>query len=153
MSVREEAERAYALCLEVLEKRLGLEIHHLGDSGNKTRIFRFSEGFTFLGIDFRGDKVIPARKTVDRFKTRITDILNPSNTESLLRALGSLRNTVLGWGDAFKPYHSTETFQLMDAYIRERLVLYLRGRGLLRGSVLAFQQGSQIHRHSLAGST
>jgi hypothetical protein len=70
---------------------------------------------------------------VERFKARIAGILNPSNAESLLHALSSLRSTVLGWGDAFRPYHSSEIFQLMDEYIREKLILYLRGRGLLAG--------------------
>jgi RNA-directed DNA polymerase len=130
-SSREEANRAYALCLSVLEQRLGLEIHHLGDVGSKTRIFPFPNGFTFLGLEFRGDKVIPSRKAVERFKSRITEILDPASEDTLLRVLSALRNTVLGWGDACRPYHSTEVFQELDEYIREALTLYLRGRGFL----------------------
>lgn len=130
---KEEAKRAYSLCLQVLEEKLGLEIHHLGEPGEKTRIFHFSEGFQFLGLEFRGNRVIPAGRAVDRFKARVVEILDPSSAESLLQGLNSLKNTVSGWGDAFRPYHSTETFQLMDDYIRERLTLYLRGRGLLAG--------------------
>jgi RNA-directed DNA polymerase len=132
-SSKEEAKRAYTLCLEVLEKNLDLEVHHLGEPGRKTNILHFSGGFKFLGIEFRGDRVIPAQQAVERFKARIAEILEPSNTESLLHALSALRNTVLGWGDAFRPYHSTEVFQQMDEYIREALTLYLRGRGLLAG--------------------
>jgi len=128
-SSKKEAERAYALCVEVLEKRLGLEIHHLGEAGNKTRIFPFSHGFTFLGIEFRGDKVIPSRKAVDRFRSRITDILDTGCEDSLLRALFKLRNTVIGWGEACRPYHSTEIFQELDEYIRVALTRYLRARG------------------------
>jgi len=130
-SSKEEARRAYALCLDVLETRLDLEIHHLGDTGNKTRIFPFPQGFTFLGLEFRGDKVIPAQKAVERFKSRIMEILDPSGEDTLLRALSAMRNTVLGWGDACRPYHSTEIFQELDEYIREALTLYLRGRGFL----------------------
>jgi len=130
-SSKVEAERAYCLCLEVLEGRLGLKIHHLGDPGKKTNIFPFSQGFTFLGLEFRGERCVPARKAVERFKLRITEILNPAGEESLLRALTALRNTIMGWGDAFRPYHSTETFQEMDEFIREALTLYFRGRGFL----------------------
>jgi RNA-directed DNA polymerase len=130
-SSKEKAVRAYALCLDVLETRLGLEIHHLGDPGNKTRVFPFAQGFTFLGLEFRGDKVIPAKKVVERFKSRIAEILDPSGQDTLLRALSALRNTILGWGDACRPYHSTEIFQELDEYIRGALTLYLRGRGFL----------------------
>jgi RNA-directed DNA polymerase len=130
-SSEEEAKRAYSLCREVLEDKLGLEIHHLGDPGGKTRIIHFSRGFKFLGVEFRGDRVVPAQQAVDRFKVRVAEILNPSNAESLLKALSTLRNTVLGWGDSFRPYHSTEVFQSTDEYIREALTAYLRGRGLL----------------------
>jgi len=132
-SSKNEAKRAYNLCLEILEKKLGLEIHHLGDPGKKTNILHFSEGFKFLGVEFRGGRVIPSQQAVERFKGRISEILEPSNKETLLRALSALRNTVMGWGDAFRPYHSTEIFQLMDEFIREALTRYLRGRGLLAG--------------------
>jgi hypothetical protein len=128
---REEAERAYALCLDVLERRLGLEIHHLGDPGHKTRIFRFAEGFTFLGLEFRGDKIIPSRKAIDRFKGRIGEILQSSSEVNMLRTLTLLRNTVSGWGEAFKQYHSTAIFQELDEYTREALTRYFRGRGFL----------------------
>ena len=116
---KEEAKRAYTLCLEVLEKKLGLEVHHLGEPGRKTNILHFSEGFKFLGVEFRGDRIIPAQQAVERFKARIAEILDPSNAESLLQSLSALRNTVLGWGEAFRLYHSTEAFQVMDEYIRE----------------------------------
>jgi RNA-directed DNA polymerase len=130
-SSAEQALKAYKLCLEVLEGKLGLKIHHLGDLGHKSRIFRFSQGFTFLGLEFRGDKVMPANKAVERFKTRITEILVPSSDESLLRSLTALRNTVMGWGDACRAYHSTEIFQRMDEYIRETLTRYFRSKGFL----------------------
>jgi RNA-directed DNA polymerase len=138
---KEQAMRAYALCLDVLETRLGLEIHHLGDFGNKTRVFPFASGFTFLGLEFRSDKVIPAKKAVERFKSRIAQILDPSGEDTLLRALSVLRNTTLGWGDACRPYHSTEIFQELDGYIREALTIYLRGRGFLTsGKALSLKQ-------------
>ncbi len=125
----EEAKRAYALCVEVLEKKLGLEIHHVGEAGNKTRIFPFSHGFTFLGIEFRGDKAIPSQKAVDRFKSRIDEIVDTKGEDDLLRALSKCRNTVIGWGEACRPYHSTEMFQELDEYIRLALTRYLRARG------------------------
>jgi RNA-directed DNA polymerase len=128
-SSKQEAEHAYALCLEVLEKRLSLEMHHLGEAGNKTRIIPFANGFTFLGIEFRGDKVIPSGKSVERIKSRIVEILDASGEYSLLRALSSLRNTVVGWGEACRPYHSTEIFQELDEHIRAALTRYLRGKG------------------------
>ncbi|MGA8142532.1 MAG: reverse transcriptase domain-containing protein [Candidatus Acidiferrales bacterium] len=130
-----EAHRAYKLCLEVLETRLGLKIHHLGEPSKKTSIFHFSRGFTFLGIEFRGDKLIPAPKAVERFKARINDILRTEGDNTVLRALVALRNTVLGWGDSFRQYDSTETFQKMDEYIREALTLYLRGRSFVGSNI------------------
>jgi RNA-directed DNA polymerase len=128
---KEEAQRAYALCLDVLEKKLALQIHHLGDPGNKTRIFRFLEGFTFLGLEFGGDKIRPSKKAVERFKSRIQEILDPASQVTMLRTLSSLRNTITGWGEAFKQYHSTAVFQELDEYTRESLTQYFRGRGFL----------------------
>ncbi len=130
---KEEAKQAYALSLKILEQKLGLQIHHLGDPGNKTRIFPFSEGFTFLGIEFHGDRVVPARKAVERFRSTIAETLDPAGEDSLLRVLTSLRNRLIGWGDACKPYHSTEIFQELDEHIRVALTRYLRGKGLLQG--------------------
>lgn len=128
-----EALSAYKLCVEVLERRLCLTLHHIEDPGSKSRVHHFSQGFTFLGVEFRGDRVLPSRKSVERFKSRLTEILEPSGPRTLLGALSELRNTTLGWGDANKPFHSTAIFQAMDELIRQALTRYLRGRGFLGG--------------------
>jgi RNA-directed DNA polymerase len=127
----ENAKEAYDLSVRILEGKLGLSIHHLADPGSKTRIIRFSQGFTFLGIEFRGNKVYPAQKAIQRFEERIAAILSTGGNGTLLDTLSELKHTIDGWGNAYVPFHTTEIFQRLDEYIRVRLTDYFRARGFL----------------------
>jgi hypothetical protein len=127
----DEARRAYDLSLTILEGRLGLRMHHLDAPELKTRIIRFSQGFTFLGVEFRGEKVLPSAKAIKRFRERIVELLGSSGEQNLLDTLSELKNTVLGWGNAYRIYHSTEIFQGLDDHIKEHVTKYFRARNLL----------------------
>jgi RNA-directed DNA polymerase len=127
----DEAKRAYDLCLSILEGKLSLSVHHLGDPGLKTRIIKYSEGFTFLGVEFRGEKVFPSPKAIKRFRERIAAILSTDGEANLLNTLSKLKNTIVGWGSAYRFYHSTEIFQNLDDFIREQIARYFRAHNLL----------------------
>jgi RNA-directed DNA polymerase len=130
---KDRARAAYDLSMEVLEGKLGLQMHHVGDPGHKTRIFEYNHGFTFLGVDFRGEKVYPSEKAVDRFRNRIAEILKSGAQQNLLNTLLDLKYTIIGWRNAFRPYHSTEIFQELDEFNRKKLEEYLRSHELLAG--------------------
>lgn len=128
-----EALDAYSLCLEVLERGLKLQLHHLDDPSAKTKITRFSEGFSFLGIQFKNGKVLPAEKVVIRFKEKVSFLTDPTRAGTILGSLFKLSNVIKGWGNAFKRYDTEHLFQDLDLFIRESLTTFLRYHGFYRG--------------------
>src|SRR5664279_4504682 len=73
---KEEAERGYRLCEQVL-KSLKLAIHPLEPQPSKTKIGWFpKEDLLFLGLRFESKYVFAAKKSKDRFVAKIGEILN-----------------------------------------------------------------------------
>src|ERR1700749_894124 len=88
---QEEANKAFVLCKEILEKQLHLTLHPLGSA--KTRIISFRKGLVFLGTEFKADQVVPSKAVVNKFRLKVASILDPQQGKSLLQTLTSLKNT------------------------------------------------------------
>lgn len=147
-----KARQAYDLARKILEDDLRLKIHPLGDENSKTRITLYSKGFTFLGLLFQGGRTTPGPKSVKKFKEKIASITDVREQRNLLGTLTALKNTIDGWGHAYRMYDSVQTFQLLDVYVREQLSSYLRANGLLgRGGTLGLQQRRFLGIPSLEG--
>ncbi|MGB7683769.1 MAG: reverse transcriptase domain-containing protein [Candidatus Acidiferrales bacterium] len=136
-----QARSAYALAKQILEGELHLKLHALEDVNLKTRITLYSKGFTFLGLHFQGGLITPASKSVAKFKEKIAAITDWRQGQNLLRTLTSLKNTIEGWGGAYRNYDSAGTFQSLDAHVREQLSRYLQSNGLLgKGQIIGSKQ-------------
>jgi RNA-directed DNA polymerase len=148
----QKARKAYDLAKRMLEEDLRLRMHPLGEESSKTRITLYSKGFTFLGLLFQGGQTTPGSKAVKKFKEKIASITDLHEGRNLLKTLTALKNTIDGWGHAFQMYDSFETFQNLDAYVREELSKYFREHGLLgRGHTIGFQQRKFLGIPSLEG--
>jgi RNA-directed DNA polymerase len=148
----ERARAAYGLAKNILEDNLRLKLHPLGDQNSKTRITLYSKGFTFLGLQFQGGRITPGSNSVKKFKEKISAITDHRQGQNLLKTLTSLRNTIDGWGNAYHMYDSLETFQGLDAFIREQVANYLRAYGLLgKGHILGNRQRRFLGIPSLEG--
>jgi RNA-directed DNA polymerase len=128
----QEAREAYQLCIEIMENQLQLKLHHLGDASEKTKITRFSDGLSFLGIRFENGKVFPVEKVVARFKEKVLFATDPSRTHTILRSLTKLSNVIKGWGNAFCRYDTEQLFQEMDLFVIENITKFLRHHGFYR---------------------
>lgn len=135
------AKAAFDLAQKLLEDKLKLKLHALGDKSSKTRITYFSKGFTFLGIRFEGSRIYPAHKAIKKFKEKIGKITDTRQGLNLLQALTKLRNTIVGWGQAYRMCDVDKTYADLDSVVKESLSLYLRTHGFLsRGHVLGTRQ-------------
>jgi len=147
-----QARSAYDLAKRILEDDLHLKLHALGDENSKTKITLYSKGFTFLGLQFQGGRTTPGSKSVKKFKEKISVITDHRQGQNLLKTLTSLKNTIEGWGHAYKMYDSLDAFQSLDAYVREQLATYLQANGLLgRGHNLGNHQRRFLGIPSLEG--
>jgi RNA-directed DNA polymerase len=151
-SSESQARSAYDLAKRILEKDLRLTLHPLAEESSKTRITLYSKGFTFLGLHFQGGRTTPGSKSVKKFKEKISAITDHRQGQNLLKTLTSLKNTIVGWGQAYQLYDSLGTFQGLDVFIREQLSNYLRVNGLLgKGHILGNHQRRFLGIPSLEG--
>lgn len=121
----EAALRAHDVCKATL-KSLNLDIHPLGDMNSKSRIGDYSkDGLTFLGIHFRDGEVFPTAKVVDRFKSKVDEILQPNAGLTLFNTLQRLSNLLNGWGKCYRSMRVAQIYQSLDDYVRASLESYL----------------------------
>jgi hypothetical protein len=139
-----EANEAYKASIELLEGRLKLRMHHVDEREMKTRITNYYEGFTFLGIQFEKGKLYPSAKVVARLKDKIERITQPHPHYPILNSLVSLRNTLEGWGNAFKGYDVQLIFQDIDKAVQSSLTKMLRFHDLFRRDVTLGQYHMKI---------
>jgi len=88
---------------------------------DKTRIVSLADGFDFLGFNIRryGDKLLikPSTAAVRRVRERLAaevKALRGANAAAVLRALNPV---VRGWAAYYRSVVSTQTFQMLDAYV------------------------------------
>jgi RNA-directed DNA polymerase len=119
---REEADRALALVQRWIEDN-GLTLHP-----TKTKIVDArTEGFAFLGYEFRGRLRLPRKKSLDKVKEAIRVHTRRTNGHSLRMILRRLNATLHGWFGYF--HHCIwPVYTSLDSWIRGRLRSILRKR-------------------------
>ena len=124
---REDAERALEMVRTWVEDN-GLTLHP-----TKTRIADSrTDGFAFLGYEFRGDLRLPRIKSRQKLKDTVRAKTKRNNGTSLNCIIGSLNQTLRGWFTYFRHCHGN-VFRDLDGYIRGRLRSILRKRAGRRG--------------------
>jgi RNA-directed DNA polymerase len=127
--------RSEAEAVAVLEKvrewtvQAGLTLHPV-----KTRIVNAEEkgGFDFLGYHFERGMKWPRKKSLDKFKDTIRAKTRRTNGHSLQVIIENVNRTTKGWFEYFKQSKSN-TFPVLDGWIRMRIRSILRKRQGLRG--------------------
>jgi RNA-directed DNA polymerase len=126
----ERAQQAHLLGRDIL-KTLNLEIHGLDEPNSKSRIGNFSkDGLLFLGIRFEGKEVFPAKKSIERLKSKVNDILKPASGDSLFKTLQKLANLINGWGKCYRAMRVLDIFQKLDDFVKSSVETYLERVGV-----------------------
>jgi len=98
----QEAEDAYKISKEVLERDLNLEIHARDDSDKKakTRVVLLSKKnpIKFLGIEFTGVKILPSGEKRQKLTYKLARLQSENNVRKLLN---SANNLLQGWIAAY----------------------------------------------------
>jgi len=126
-----DAKRAYEWVIERLT-RLGLK-----PAMEKTRIVHLrTEGIDFLGCHLRmamsrrykGRWYLyrwPSRKAMTKVRERIREITSCQHSGMKLCDVIAVLNPVLrGWGEYFRNGNAAHKFLVLDAYVRQRLVIF-----------------------------
>ncbi len=124
---REEAEAALEKAQEwTLQAQLTLH-------PEKTRIVdAVTEGFVFLGYEFRGGYRFVRQKSIAKIKETIRGKTKRCHGHSLERIIEEVNRSLRGWFEYYKHAHRT-TFRPLDAWIRMRLRSILRKRQNRKG--------------------
>lgn len=123
---KETLEIVKSVVISFMEKR-GLQL-----STEKTLITKITEGFDFLGWNFRkyNNKLIikPSKKSVKRFQESLSETIKhllPAEQQLLIL---KLNQKLRGWCN----YHSTvcakDTFKLIDFYVFRKLLWWMKRR-------------------------
>jgi RNA-directed DNA polymerase len=140
---REQAEQALEKVREIMGL-LRLELHP-----TKTRLVELGlgkEGFEFLGCHlrivrshFKGRNYLfrwPSKRAMKAIRLRIHDLTTCSRWAGMkdIREVISELNPVLrGWGGYFRTGNASSQFNLIDRYVRDRLLRLMERRGGQRG--------------------
>ena len=114
--------------------RLGLTLNEAKTSVKDAR----TEGFDFLGYTL-GPKFAPqggrrylgaspSRKSVQRIKDKIGDLLTPRNKGSWPQICGKLNRLLAGWSAYFSYGTRVRAYQAIDAYVGDRVRRFLAKR-------------------------
>jgi len=99
---KEDALRAYDIAIDEIEKKLGLELYHLGEDNSKTRIvLPAREKFSFLSIQFNGKELFPTKEKVMQLSEKIKITTNVKMQKDVLTILRKTNNLLCGWLAAF----------------------------------------------------
>jgi RNA-directed DNA polymerase len=114
--------------------RLGLTLNEAKTSVKDAR----TESFDFLGYTIGptfapqgGQKYLgasPSRKSVQRVKDKIGDLLTPRNKGSWLQIRGKLNRLLAGWSAYFSYGTCVRTYRAIDAYVGDRVRRFLAKR-------------------------
>lgn len=127
---KEEAEGMYEKLQPYLEKR-GLELAH-----DKTRVVHISEGFDFLGFNFRqyptkdGMRLFikPSKDSVKEAKRKIKEIFIWAKGREVSILIERLNQTIRGIANYWSPTVAKKIFRDIDNYILKRTLIYLKQR-------------------------
>ena len=126
----EKARQAHAFSRVALQT-LNLHIHALDVGGSKSKIGYFpKDGLLFLGIRFEGQQVFPASKAINRFESKVQEILDAKSGDSLFKTLQRLTNLINGWGKCYRTMRVVDIYQRQDEFIKGSVERYLRTLGV-----------------------
>ena len=119
--------------------RLGLTINEDKTSLKDAR----KERFDFLGYSFgphcyKGNgqwylSASPSKKSMQRFKTKIGNLLVPANTDPWPAVLGELNSALRGWSNYFSHGTRRAAYRAVDRYVYERVRDFLARRHKVAG--------------------
>jgi RNA-directed DNA polymerase len=119
--------------------RLGLTINEDKTSLKDAR----KERFDFLGYSFgphcyKGNgqwylSAGPSKKSMQRFKTKIGNLLVPANTDPWPAVLGELNSALRGWSNYFSHGTRRAAYRAVDRYVYERVRDFLARRHKVAG--------------------
>ncbi len=135
---RGRAAEALAWTKAVMTK-LGLTINEAKTSLRNAR----QERFDFLGYSFGAHLfeangkwylgASPSKKSVQRLKTRVGDLLVPSNIDPWPEVRDKLNRSLRGWSDYFGYGSRGKAFRGVDQYVIERVRRFLARRHKVQG--------------------
>ena len=125
---KEDIEKVYDILNPYLKER-GLEL-----AEDKTRITHISEGFDFLGFNFRrymtkdGFKHLskPSKSSIRQFKVKIAKIFKFSHGQNVDELIKSLNPLIIGTANYWKPSSAKKIFSKMDHYIWQKVIRFLK---------------------------
>ena len=119
--------------------RLGLTLNEVETSLKDAR----QERFDFLGYSFGPHRykangkwylgASPSKKSVQRFKTKIGNLLVPGNNDSWPEVRDTLNRSLLGWSNYFSYGTRRSVFRGVDRYVYERVRDFLARRHKVAG--------------------
>jgi len=119
--------------------RLGLTLNEVKTSLRNAR----RERFDFLGYSFGPHRykangawylsASPSKKSMQRFKTKIGNLLLPSNVDPWPGLRDTLNSTLLGWSNYFCHGTRRSAFRSIDRYVYERVRDFLARRHKVAG--------------------
>src|SRR5438874_7859479 len=119
--------------------KLGLTINEAKTSLRNAR----QERFDFLGYSFGAHRfeangnwylgASPSKKSVQRLKTRIGDLLVPSNIDPWPEVCDKLNRSLRGWSNYFGYGSRSKAYRRVDQYVSERLRRFLARRHKVQG--------------------
>jgi RNA-directed DNA polymerase len=119
--------------------RLGLTINEVKTSLKNAR----QERFDFLGYSFgphwfkaNGKWYLgasPSKKSVQRLKTKVGDLLVPNNLDPWVEVCDTLNSSLRGWSNYFSYGTRGAAFRSIDHYVTERVRAFLARRHKVQG--------------------
>jgi RNA-directed DNA polymerase len=119
--------------------RLGLTVNEAKTSLRNAR----QERFDFLGYSFGPHRykangkwylsASPSKKSVQRLKTKVGNLLVPSNNDPWPEVRDTLNRSLLGWSNYFRHGTCRSAFRGVDQYIYERVRNFLARRHKMAG--------------------
>ena len=124
---------------KVVMTRLGLTLNEVKTSLKNAR----QERFDFLGYSFGPHRykanglwylsARPSKKSVQRFKTKIGNLLVPGNNDPWPEVRDTLNRSLLGWSNYFCHGTRRSAFRGVDRYVYERVRDFLARRHKVAG--------------------
>jgi len=123
----------------------------------KTKVYTIDKGFDFLGFSFRkyktnlkkGKEILlikPSKNNIQKFKDKIRKIIK-KNVDTVA-LISDLNPVIRGWGNYYRFVNSKRIFTLMDTYVFEGLIRWvkrIKGRKRIKQSLKTYfkQEGTR----------
>lgn len=128
-----KAHRALEVTRQILTESLKLELN-----AEKTKVVSFKEGFDFLGFRLQSRFKKPRAKAVQSFKDKVRHLTRRQQPRNLDMVVELLNPVIRGWGTYFSRTNWKSGAEDMDAWIRQRLRMFIRKKGGVRLQVFRY---------------